>query len=56
VALNFSAEYQQWVLPEEFRNQSTVLLSTFMDRQGGQFGNLLELRGYEGVILQRISP
>ena len=56
VALNFSAEYQQWILPEEFRNQSTVLLSTFMDRQGGQFGNLLELRGYEGVILQRISP
>ncbi|MFM7580008.1 MAG: DUF3459 domain-containing protein, partial [Microcystaceae cyanobacterium] len=41
VALNFSVEYQQWVLPEEFRNQSTVLLSTFMDRQGGQFGNLL---------------
>ncbi|MBW4593244.1 MAG: DUF3459 domain-containing protein [Brasilonema angustatum HA4187-MV1] len=53
VALNFSSEYQEWILPVEFRNQSTVLLSTFMDRQGGQLGDTLELRGNEGVIIQR---
>lgn len=53
VALNFSSEYQEWTLPVEFRNQSTVLLSTFMDRQGGQLGHTLELRGNEGAIVQR---
>lgn len=53
VALNFSSEYREWILPIEFRNQSTVLLSTFMDRQGGQLGDTLELRGNEGLIIQR---
>jgi alpha-glucosidase len=53
VALNFSCEYQEWILPIEFRNQSTILLSTFMDRQGGQLGHNIELRGNEGVIIQR---
>ena len=53
VALNFSSEYQEWILPIEFRNQSKVLLSTFMDRQGGQLGHTLELRGNEGLIVQR---
>ncbi|GET41600.1 alpha-amylase family glycosyl hydrolase [Microseira wollei] len=53
VALNFSSEYQKWVLPIEFRNQSKVLLSTFMDRQGGCLGDTLELRGNEGLILER---
>lgn len=53
VALNFSSEYREWILPVEFRNQSKVLLSTFMDRQGGQLGHTLELRGNEGLIIQR---
>ncbi|MBD2142331.1 DUF3459 domain-containing protein [Anabaena sp. FACHB-1250] len=53
VALNFSSQYQEWVLPVEFRNQSKVLLSTFMDRQGGHLGNTLELRGNEGLIIER---
>lgn len=53
VALNFSSEYREWTLPIEFRNQSKVLLSTFMDRQGGQLGHTLELRANEGLILQR---
>ena len=53
VALNFSSEYCRWILPEEFRNRSTVLLSTFMDRRGGQLGDTLELRGYEGLIVGR---
>ncbi|MGE5655473.1 MAG: alpha-amylase family glycosyl hydrolase [Actinomycetota bacterium] len=52
VVLNFSSEYQEWILPIEFRDQSTVLLSTFMDRQGGQLGNTLELRANEGLIVQ----
>lgn len=53
VALNFSSEYQEWTLPVEFRNQSTVLLSTFMDRRGGKLGHSIELRGNEGAIVQR---
>jgi alpha-glucosidase len=53
VALNFSCEYQKWVLPMEFRDRSTVLLSTFMDRQGGQLGYTVDLRGNEGLIVQR---
>lgn len=53
VALNFSSDYQEWVLPFEFRNDSTVLLSTLMDRQGGKLGSSLELRGHEGLIIQR---
>ena len=52
IALNFSSEFQEWTLPIEFRHQSTVLLSTFMDRQGGQLGQSLELRGNEGLIIQ----
>jgi alpha-glucosidase len=53
VALNFSSEYREWILPIEFRNQSKVLLSTFMDRQGGQLADTLELRGHEGLIIER---
>jgi alpha-glucosidase len=59
IALNFSSEYQEWILPEEFRHQSTILISTFMDRQGGQLGNVLQLRGNEGIVLgsvPRSSP
>ena len=52
VALNFSADYQEWILPVEFRHQSAVLLSTFMDRKGGQLGDSLQLRANEGVIIQ----
>jgi alpha-glucosidase len=52
IALNFRSEFQEWTLPIEFRHQSTVLLSTFMDRQGGQLGQSLELRGNEGLIIQ----
>lgn len=55
VVLNFSPEYRQWILPEEFRHQSTVLLSTFLDRRGGQLGDTLELRGYEGLIVECFS-
>ncbi len=55
IALNFSSEYQEWILPEEFRNQSTILISTFMDRQGGQLGNILQLRGNEGIVLGSVS-
>lgn len=55
IALNFSSEYQEWILPIEFRHQSTVLLSTFMDRQGGKLGDILELRGNEGLVIQRYS-
>ena len=56
VALNFGSEYQEWILPMEFRHQSTVLLSTFMDRQGGQLRDIVELRGNEGLIIQRVYP
>lgn len=55
MALNFSSEYQEWILPIEFRNQSTILLSTFLDRQGGQLGDILELRGNEGLIIKCCS-
>ena len=55
IALNFSSEYQEWILPEEFRNQSIILISTFMDRQGGQLGDGLQLRGNEGVVLHSTS-
>ncbi|GAB1541793.1 alpha-amylase family glycosyl hydrolase [Scytonema sp. NUACC21] len=53
IALNFSSEYREWILPIEFRNHSTVLLSTFVDRQGGLLRDNLELRGHEGLIIQR---
>ena len=56
VALNFSSQYQEWILPTDFRNQSTVILSTFMDRQGGQLGHTVELRGNEGLIISRVNP
>ncbi len=51
IALNFSAVNQEWILPLEWRQKATILLSTAMDRQGGQLGELLQLRGNEGVIL-----
>ncbi len=54
VALNFSDQYQEWTLPEEFRNQSTIVLSTFMDRQGGKLGGKVELRGNEGLIISAL--
>jgi alpha-glucosidase len=55
IALNFSSQFQEWTLPIEFRNQSTVMLSTFMDRQGGQLRDIVELRGNEGLIIQRVD-
>ncbi|MGK7958415.1 MAG: alpha-amylase family glycosyl hydrolase [Crocosphaera sp.] len=55
IALNFSSEYQEWLLPNEFRHQSTVLLSTFLDRQGGQLGDILQLRGNEGLIIHQVK-
>lgn len=51
MALNFSDELQEWILPVEWRDQATVLLSTGMDRQGGRLGEILQLRPNEGVIL-----
>ena len=55
IALNFSSQFQEWTLPIEFRNQSTVMLSTLMDRQGGQLRDIVELRGNEGLIIQRVD-
>jgi alpha-glucosidase len=55
IALNFSSEYQEWILPIEFRNQSTVILSTLMDRRGGKLREIVELRENEGLIIERIK-
>lgn len=56
IALNFSSESQEWILPLEFRHQSTILLSTFVDRRGGTLGEVVQLRGDEGLIIQRNTP
>jgi len=51
IALNLGSDYHEWMLPEEWRQKATVLLSTSMDRQGGRLRNNLQLRPNEGVIL-----
>lgn len=55
IALNFSSDNQEWILPVEWRQQATVLLSTALDRQGGRLGDVLQLRANEGVILGLLS-
>ena len=55
IALNLDACEHEWMLPNEYRHQSTVLLSTAMDRQGGQLGDKLQLRGNEGVIVRLLT-
>lgn len=54
IALNFSSSSHQWILPLEWRQNATVLISTAMDRQGGKVGQSIELRPNEGVILGMI--
>lgn len=51
VALNFSDRFHVWMLPLEWRQKTTVLLSTAMDRRGGRLGDHVELRAHEGIIL-----
>ena len=56
IALNLEDHEQEWMLPEEYRGRSTVVLSTSMDRQGGRLGEILQLRPNEGVILRLLHP
>ena len=56
VALNLDSNSSDWMLPVEYRNCSTVLLSTSMDRRGGRLGDHLQLRPNEGVILRLLGP
>lgn len=51
IALNFGDKVSSWVLPLEWRQKSTVLISTAMDRQGGTLRDTIELRPNEGVVL-----
>lgn len=55
IALNLDSNLKEWKLPAEYRQQSTILLSTRMDRLGGRCGQNLQLRANEGVILQRLE-
>lgn len=56
IALNLENYQQEWTLPCEYRQRSTVLLSTAMDRQGGRLGETLQLRANEGAILRLLQP
>ena len=51
IALNFTSEQRSWILPEEYRYNATVVLSTAMDRSGGKLLNTLLLRGNEGLVI-----
>ena len=55
IALNLDNHENEWMLPAEFRMNSTVLLSTALDRQGGLLRECLQLRANEGIIL-RLLP
>jgi alpha-glucosidase len=56
IALNLDSSFTQWKLPVEYRNRSTVLLSTAMDRRGGRLGEDLQMRPNEGLILRLLGP
>lgn len=53
VALNFTSEAHTWVLPQEYRDCSQILLSSTMDRVGGALGESVFLRANEGLIIAR---
>ncbi len=50
IALNFSAEPRTLTIPAV--ESGNVALSTYLDREGAVTGETLELRAYEGVIVE----
>jgi alpha-glucosidase len=55
VVLNFSADEQSLPVPEGTAN-GTVVLSTYLDREGDPIEDRVPLRGHEGVIVRGQRP